>query len=192
MPINEASIENNEEIEAPIVNNLTDVSSIEVNDFVEIIPVTESSEKGEVRYALDDYEEVSSSINSTVNEPQIELKTEVEKEIVLQNENQVEAEGEHNVIPQEDIDPLEMPISEMLKSRTEERRKKMKHFNHKFNNSKIDDIEKIPAYKRQGLELEDTKHSSDNNNISRTTLGVDDNDDMQLRSNNSFLHDNVD
>jgi len=67
----------------------------------------------------------------------------------------------------------------------------MKNFNHKFNSSKIEDIEKIPAYKRQGLELEDRQHSSDNN-ISRTSLGVDENDDIQLRSNNSFLHDNVD
>jgi len=29
-------------------------------------------------------------------------------------------------------------------------------------------------------------------NQSRMTLGVDDNDEIQLRSNNSFLHDNVD
>ena len=53
----------------------------------------------------------------------------------------------------------------------------MKNFNYKFNNSKIDDIEKVPAYKRQGLELDDRQHSSDTN-ISRTTLGVDENDDI--------------
>jgi cell division protein FtsZ len=90
-----------------------------------------------------------------------------------------------------DVDPMNTPISELLKSRADERRKKMKNFNHKFNSSKIEDIEKIPAYKRQGLELDDRLHSSDNT-ISRTSLGVDDNDDIQLRSNNSFLHDNVD
>ena len=67
----------------------------------------------------------------------------------------------------------------------------MKDFNYKFNNAKIDDIEKEPAYKRQGIELEDTQHSSDNS-ASRTSVSIDDNDDVQLRSNNSFLHDNVD
>ena len=67
----------------------------------------------------------------------------------------------------------------------------MKSFNYKFNTSKIDDIEKVPAYKRQGLELDNSQHSSDNS-ISRTTLGVDENDEIQLRNNNSFLHDNVD
>ena len=54
-----------------------------------------------------------------------------------------------------------------------------------------DDIEKEPAYKRQGVNLEDAKHSSETD-LSRTSIGLDDNDDIQLRSNNSFLHDNVD
>lgn len=57
---------------------------------------------------------------------------------------------------------------------------------------KIDDIEKIPAYKRQGIDLDDVKHSSEDTSISGTSLSTDDNDDIQLRSNNSFLHDNVD
>ena len=52
-------------------------------------------------------------------------------------------------------------------------------------------MEKVPAYKRQGIDLDDTQHSSENS-VSRTSVGTDDNDDIQLRSNNSFLHDNVD
>ena len=91
----------------------------------------------------------------------------------------------------EEIDPLNSPISELLKERAEERRRKMKDFNYKFNNAKIEDIEKVPAYKRQGVDLNDIKHSSETD-LSRTSIGFDDNDDIQLRSNNSFLHDNVD
>ena len=86
---------------------------------------------------------------------------------------------------------MNTPISELLKERAAERRRKMKDFNYKFNNAKIDDIEKVPAYKRQGVNLEDSKHSSDND-FSRTSIGLDDNDDLQVRRNNSFLHDNVD
>ena len=55
----------------------------------------------------------------------------------------------------------------------------------------MDDLEKEPAYKRMGLELDQTTHSSDVN-VSRLSVGTDDNDDIQLRDNNSFLHDNVD
>tara|TARA_B100000809_G_scaffold223860_1_gene233637 strand:- start:395 stop:595 length:201 start_codon:yes stop_codon:yes gene_type:complete len=66
----------------------------------------------------------------------------------------------------------------------------MKDYNYKFRNSasKIDDIEKQPAYKRAGIQLDDV---SNDINISRTSVS-DDDDEIELRSNNSFLHDNVD
>ena len=41
-----------------------------------------------------------------------------------------------------------------------------------------------------GIDVTSTPSTS--NNQSRISLGTDSNDDMQLRSNNSFLHDNVD
>lgn len=87
--------------------------------------------------------------------------------------------------------PLDQPISEVLRSRASERRARMKDFNYKFrtNAANIDDIEKQPAYKRAGVEIEDV---DTNQKISRTTLSTDSSDDLQLRSNNSFLHDNVD
>ncbi|QXP61143.1 cell division protein FtsZ [Olleya sp. HaHaR_3_96] len=183
LPLSEPVIEAAEAEERPVVMNLSDdVNNITVNDFVEIVPVTENTEKGEVRYALDDYEEVDSVINK-VAEPKVDKEVVFERKVVENDEVNVDADA--------DVDPMNTPISELLKSRADERRKKMKNFNHKFNSSKIEDIEKIPAYKRQGLELDDRQHSSDNS-ISRTSLGVDDNDDIQLRSNNSFLHDNVD
>ena len=67
----------------------------------------------------------------------------------------------------------------------------MKAFNYKFNTSKIEEIEKEPAYKRQGVNLDESAHSSTEHS-SRTSVGLDDNDEVQLRSNNSYLHDNVD
>ena len=54
----------------------------------------------------------------------------------------------------------------------------------------VDDIEKQPAYKRMGVDLDEV--NSADTTQSRTTLILDDNDEIQLRSNNSFLHDNVD
>lgn len=94
-----------------------------------------------------------------------------------------------------DISPLNLTIAE-LKDRAELRRKKMKDFNYKFINKlnhSIDEIESEPAYKRMGVDLREVPSSSEaDNNKSRMSLGTDENDDIQLRSNNSFLHDNVD
>ena len=66
----------------------------------------------------------------------------------------------------------------------------MKDFNYKFrnNSSRIEDIENQPAYKRMGIDLSE---KDTDNSISRTSVSGDD-DDIELRSNNSFLHDNVD
>lgn len=165
-----------------------DTKDISVNDFVEVIPVTETSEKGDIRYALDDYYEVESAMNKKVSEPQ-EAIEELDNDIVFEKKVLPQENIEEAAV--EEVDPMYSPISELLKERAEERRRKMKEFNYKFNTAKIDDIEKEPAYKRQGVNLEEAKHSSETD-MSRTTIGLDDNDDIQLRNNNSFLHDNVD
>ncbi|WP_426431364.1 cell division protein FtsZ [Winogradskyella sp. HB-48] len=159
-----------------------EVKDINVNQPVEIISVTEVNETGEKRYALDDVETYESSMNT-------KLKTEVKEEIVF--EKKVLPVNETQEITEEEIDPMNSPISDLIKARADERRKHMKEFNYKFNNAKIDEIEKEPAYKRQGVSLENAQHSSETN-ASRLSVGTDDNDDIQLRSNNSFLHDNVD
>ncbi|MFT5217649.1 MAG: cell division protein FtsZ [Glaciecola sp.] len=164
-----------------------DVKDIKVNDYIELITVTEASEDGEKRYALDDYVMLESSINENKKE-KTEVLVKTEEDIVFEKKVVKETKTQETA---EELDPMNSPISEILKERANERRQKMKEFNYKFNNSKIDDIEKEPAYKRQGVNLEQAQHSSENN-ASRISLGVDDNDDMQLRSNNSFLHDNVD
>lgn len=188
LPISESTIENKDD--DFVVHDLEEnIKKMPVKDFVELIPVTETNEYGETRYALDDYIEIESGINKNKKQEQaIEIADELDKEIVfekktVQKEEADEATGE--------IDPMNSPISELLKERAEERRRKMKDFNYKFNNSKIDDIEKIPAYKRQGINLDDAQHSSDSS-MSGTSISTDDNDDIQLRNNNSFLHDNVD
>ncbi|SDH00713.1 cell division protein FtsZ [Winogradskyella thalassocola] len=160
-----------------------DVKGIDVNEPVEIIAVTEVNEKGEKRYALDDFETFQSSINTKKE------KVEVKEEIVF--EKKTLPMDDTKVASEDEIDPMNSPISEMLIARADERRRKMKDFNYKFNDAKINEIEKVPAYKRQGVNLEDAQHSSETK-ASRMSVGTDENDDIQLRSNNSFLHDNVD
>ena len=87
--------------------------------------------------------------------------------------------------------PIDGTIEEGLSRRTEERKEKLKQFNYRFNqNSKVEDLEREPAYKRQEIDLDEP---DDNDaSASRTSLSTDSKDELQLRTNNSFLHDNVD
>ena len=55
----------------------------------------------------------------------------------------------------------------------------------------IEELEGVPAYKRKGVKLDEISHSSDMD-ISRTSLVEEPDKKPELRSNNAFLHDNVD
>ena len=168
-----------------------EVKDLDVKDHIEVTPVLEYNKEGETRYSLDDYMELESQLTGAKSkaeeyEPKIVADELVfEKKILSEEpEDQVE-EG------QKEVNPVNNSIEDMLRERADERRRKLKDFNYKFQNnmSNIDEIEKEPAYKRQGVNLEESPKEG---KVSRTTLGEDNNDEIQLRSNNSFLHDNVD
>ena len=168
-----------------------DVEDIEVTDHLEVVPVSEVSKDGVVtRYSLDDYtakeEELTGA--TAAQAPQV-TEVLVEEELVFETKI-VEPAPQEKELENAPQDPMNTPISKLLRDRTEERKRKMKDFNYKFRNSasKIDDIEKQPAYKRAGIELDDV---SSEVHLSRTSVS-DDDDEIELRSNNSFLHDNVD
>ena len=80
-------------------------------------------------------------------------------------------------------------ITEGLAKRSEERRQKLKEFNYKFYNNRVEEFEKEPAYKRAMIDLDE---GAENMSASRVSVNTDTNDEMRLRTNNSFLHDNVD
>lgn len=169
-----------------------DVEDIELTDHLEVVPVSEVSKGGVVtRYSLDDYtvkeEELTSA--TAAQAPQVTEVLEEEDELVFETKI-VEPAPQEDELENAPQDPINTPISKLLRDRTEERKRKMKDFNYKFRNSasKIDDIEKQPAYKRAGIELDDV---SSEVHLSRTSVS-DDDDEIELKSNNSFLHDNVD
>ena len=172
----------------------TNVEDIEVTDHLEVVPISEVSKGGVVtRYSLDDYtakeEELTGA--TAAQAPLVTELTEVleEEELVFETKI-VEPAPQEKELENAPLNPMNTPISKLLSDRTEERKRKMKDFNYKFrnSNSKIDDIEKQPAYKRAGIELDDVSNQV---HLSRTSVS-DDDDEIELRSNNSFLHDNVD
>jgi len=119
---------------------------------------------------IEDNKEISTSelFNIEVNEPEF---------IDLKNNN-----GQN---------PFDKTIIETEALENKNRMIHLKEFNYSFKNSssKIDELEKQPAYKRYGLNLDEPELSDSN---PKTIIETNENDDIQLRSNNSFLHDNVD
>ncbi len=175
--------------EAPVLFDLTDdVREMKVNQPVQFVPVTELSDNGIIKYSLEEYMEAENDF--AASKPVAKVAEEVIPEELNITMKQVEAPV-HTPSNFEEISPIEMTIEETLRLRADERRKKLKEFNYKFHNnvSKIDEYEREPAYKRLGIDISNTQANTTN---SRISVGIDSNNDLQLRSNNSYLHDNVD
>jgi cell division protein FtsZ len=166
-----------------------ETKDIKVNEAVQFFPVTELGEEGIIKYTLE--EELEEAFEPAAH---IQVAAEpIDEEINFTIKQKEPVAAPISFDPNYNFDgvsPVEMSIEDILKSRAEERKSKLKNFNHKFNNpNRIDDLEKEPAFRRLGL---DVTSMPNQNPPSRMSLGMDSNDDMQLRSNNSFLHDNVD
>ena len=142
---------------------IEDVNEIEVVNPIHIIPVTEINGTNANKSGIDDYE-----INNTVEPLVSEIKAD-NKEIVL--------------------NPLNSSIADGLSKRTEERKIKLKQYNYNFTKANnIKSMENEPAFKRAGVSL-DSVHQFES---SRSVISEDSNGEMNLRTNNSFLHENVD
>ena len=162
--------------------------NIVVNQAVEMVPMTELNENGIIKYSLEEYMEVENDL--LTSKPVSNIAAEPIAEELNLTIKKVEEVSNFSA-SYEEVSPIDMSIEDTLKLRADERRRKLKDFNYKFHNnpSRMDELEKEPAYKRSGVDLSNARF---NNNVSRTSIGTDSNNDPQLRSNNSFLHDNVD
>jgi cell division protein FtsZ len=121
----------------------------------------------------------------------------------LDVEFELKSESDKNFISQKNIDesgfnselknnsnPFEQSIDQTISSQSESRKAHLKAYNHQFSHQyqKVEEFEKEPAYKRKGLDLNDNLPEAQ----SRLSIENDGNNEPQIRSNNSFLHDNVD
>ena len=92
---------------------------------------------------------------------------------------------------QEDNYLFEKPIEVDSDNENIIRRENLKKYNHIFksNNSSIEELEKIPAYKRMGIKINNSV-SQDDKTFSKTILNED--NKLEFPDVNTYLHDNVD
>ncbi|MFO7977908.1 MAG: cell division protein FtsZ [Bacteroidales bacterium] len=99
-------------------------------------------------------------------------------------------EGSHQ---QQEAPPAVTHLSESdLQQKIMEREQRLRELSMKLKTSEgLQDLEKQPAFVRRKVELNKVQHSSESQ-VSRYTLFEDEEKKTQIKSNNSFLHDNVD
>lgn len=185
LPLNTESEEKEE-----VRFNLKEESIINVNE-IEVYGAEEvffERKEIEKRYVLEDFN-AQPTIGKSSGIKDIEKRV-VEEDVEFEIKTRIPEKDINRIETHaEEVSPLDLTITE-LQTRAEERRKKMKGFNYKFNDQmskNIDEIERQPAYKRLGVNLDtDASISNKKTSIKKDT------DEISLKSNNSFLHDNVD
>ena len=107
----------------------------------------------------------------------------VENKIYNGEELEVKIEKSENV--------FEKPIDNEIEDENILRRQNLKKYNYVFKNknSSVEELEKVPAYKRMGIEIVDSKNKSDDI-LSKTILNED--NKLEIPDVNTYLHDNVD
>ncbi|WP_440882119.1 cell division protein FtsZ [Tenacibaculum sp. C7A-26P2] len=167
----------------PKVEESTIVKTTEQIKNLEVEADVVDSKKIHKRYILEDFKAEptigKSSIPKIAKEEDESLRFEVKTS---------SKEDELNSELNEEGSPMSLTILE-LQRRAQERRDKMKGFNYRFADKvskNIDEIERQPAYKRLGVDIDA------NQDISKIDKALKNDKDDLLNSNNSFLHDNVD
>ncbi|MEC9135599.1 MAG: cell division protein FtsZ [Bacteroidota bacterium] len=152
------------------------------------LPITDTHEDSSKKIVHTVTHQEDEALDETSLSEAIDFKFEV----VEKQENKLDLSDDELLSSPQEVSPFDNKIKETVTQKNEERKEHLKKFNYAFKHSlsKIDEFEKQPAYKRMGIELE--QPSSSESNESRLSVDNDKNDEIQLRSNNSFLHDNVD
>lgn len=149
-------------------------------------------------FSLEDYQELEAKLNQGISpkaaspKPAPQAKAEADKDEDLHFEVKTRKEESPATKRQGPIDPMESSIEESMRLRAEERRAKLKAFNYRFKNNphSLTETDNEPAYKRHGINIEQRSLSSQESR-GRMTLN-DGEEGPNFKSNNSFLHDNVD
>ena len=155
------------------------------------LPLQEKSSSNlETKDTQEETSEVPELVEEDFEAAALEVKFEIQSEHEQTDASPASSEEEVKSEDAEQTNPFEQSIDKTIAVQSETRKAHLKAFNHQFSHQyqKVEDMEKEPAYKRKGLNLEDNLPEAP----SRLSLDNDSNEDLQLRSNNSFLHDNVD
>tara|TARA_B110000008_G_scaffold76444_1_gene77782 strand:+ start:33011 stop:34666 length:1656 start_codon:yes stop_codon:yes gene_type:complete len=168
-----------EEYVAPVDNSMT----FGMPEAVETIPQITEEKKIVFELNIDEEESPEEVITAIMEDaPQVEMKT-----VVLEMD-------EENIVEEETLQTMESaPVStDTMKVEARERETRLRAISQQLRTpSGLTNLEDVPAYKRNNVELEETTHSAENE-ISTYTLSDGKNNTTELKQNNSFLHDNVD
>ncbi|HSV87830.1 MAG TPA: cell division protein FtsZ [Bacteroidales bacterium] len=155
-------------------------SDFDASDSSEIKLINKKSLPDKTR----DHQQHAYTFDFPLNE---ELQASASKKVITKG-NESLVSGKRTISPPE-ISPVS---EEELLRKMREREQRLKDLSIRLKSTEgLKSIEDEPAYIRRHVQLSNVPHSSDSQ-VSRYTLNEEKDREVQIKSNNSFLHDNVD
>ena len=181
--INEIEVFDIEEIKSEnILNNESNENQINDGLFSEKLDLESVSENVEfIKLDLDIEENLNENIPENILENNDLMIN--DEETLIEHETSVDISNENDHVFENpiEVDPLD---------ENRLRRENLKKYNYVFKdgNSSVEDLEKEPAYKRMGVQI----NSNINNEQVESKTVLNENNEIEFPEPNSYLHDNVD
>ena len=171
-------------------DNFADNKSEELT--LNVNPNDENHEAIETDLSSDSFNTSESNIEYI----KLDLNQDIENELeIVENDNVDEKLNDSDNIDidriEENHNIFEQPITSDDNNENVIRKQNLKKYNYIFknNSSSIEDLEKIPAYKRMGIEIDNSKPNAEDI-YSKTVLNEE--NKLEFPDVNTYLHDNVD
>ena len=177
------------------------INEIEIFDIEEVMPENieiDESEENEITDGLFsnqlDLESVTEEVEfiklDLDEEENLDEKDSKTDDLIINEEDSLEEQEVSLNITNENDHVFENPIQVDPLDENRLRRENLKKYNYVFNdgNSSVEDLEKEPAYKRMGVQI----NSNINNEQFESKTVLNENNEIEFPEPNSYLHDNVD
>ena len=177
------------------------INEIEVFDIEEVMPENieiDESEENEITDGLFSNQLDLKSVTEEVEfikldldeEENLDEKDSKTDDLIINEEDSLEEQEVSLNITNENDHVFENPIQVDPLDENRLRRENLKKYNYVFNdgNSSVEDLEKEPAYKRMGVQI----NSNINNEQVESKTVLNENNEIEFPEPNSYLHDNVD
>ena len=177
------------------------INEIEIFDIEEVKPENieiKESEENEITDGLFsnklDLESVTEEVEfiklDLDEEENLDEKDSKTNDLIINEEDSLEEQEVCLNITNENDHVFENPIQVDPLDENRLRRENLKKYNYVFNdgNSSVEDLEKEPAYKRMGVQI----NSNINNEQVESKTVLNENNEIEFPEPNSYLHDNVD
>ena len=177
------------------------INEIEIFDIEEVMPENieiDESEENEITDGLFsnqlDLESVTEEVEfiklDLDEEENLDEKDSKTDNLIINEEDSLEEQKVSLNITNENDHVFENPIQVDPLDENRLRRENLKKYNYVFNdgNSSVEDLEKEPAYKRMGVQI----NSNINNEQVESKTVLNENNEIEFPEPNSYLHDNVD